>query len=212
MNKKFTSIKLTQLEEVIGILFVILALTAAFIPYFNIDLKISENIQSIHTPVIVQTLWLVSMLGNAPWIEILIGAIFFLFLKYKMHTEAFISIFSSFGGAFVDTFVKILVHRPRPEIGLINVFVQLSDKSFPSGHVLVFTSYFGFLLYLSLYVFKKSWIKTVVAVLSIFLILTIGISRIYLGAHWASDVLGGYLLGSLFLITTIQIYRKAKNA
>ena len=128
-----------------------------------------------------------------------------------MRTEAYFSIFASIGSTILGTLLKIVIHRPRPELGLISVLVQLKDKSFPSGHVLLFTSFFGFLLFLSLYVFKNKILGPVIGALSGFLVLTIGISRIYLGAHWASDVLGGYLLGMLFLIVTIQLYKKATN-
>jgi undecaprenyl-diphosphatase len=76
---------------------------------------------------------------------------------------------------------------------------------------LIFTVFFGYMLYLSIYKVKTRWLKTFIALPATFLILTIGISRIYLGAHWASDTVGGYLLGALFLIFAIKISGKPSN-
>ena len=211
MKKKPTSGKLTVLEQILGMLFILLAVTAAFFPYFNFDLQVSGLIQSIKSPVFSQIMWFVSILGNFPWVILILSLVFASLIWSKMRTEAYFSIFASIGSTILGTLLKIVIHRPRPELGLISVLVQLKDKSFPSGHVLLFTSFFGFLLFLSLYVFKNKILGPVIGALSGFLVLTIGISRIYLGAHWASDVLGGYLLGMLFLIVTIQLYKKATN-
>lgn len=211
MKTKPAKQKITDLEQLLGAVFVVLGIIAAFVPYFNFDLRISEYIQSINIAGFSQLMWLISIIGNSPTIIIIIGLVSLALIKASMHTEAYLAIVASLGSALVGTVAKIIIHRPRPEANIINVLVKLSDKSFPSNHVLIFTAFFGFLLYLSLYVFKNKLLKLSTASISSLLIITIGISRMYLGAHWASDVLGGYLLGTICLLVTIQIYRKATN-
>lgn len=210
MKQKPQRHRLTELEQFLGVVFIFLAITAAFFPYFNLDVQISELIQSVSTPGFAQVMWFVSFLGNQPWMEIILGTSFFLFLKQKMRLEAVVSLFSVATGVAAGSLVKIIIHRPRPEADMIKVLVSLTDKSFPSNHTLIFTIYFGFLLYLSLYVFENKYLKLVVSSISIFMGAFIGISRIFLGAHWASDVLGGYILGTVILLLTIQLYRSIK--
>jgi membrane-associated phospholipid phosphatase len=106
--------------------------------------------------------------------------------------------------------IKVLVDRPRPSANVVNVISQLKDYSFPSGHVLYFTTFFGFLLFLGYTLLKPSWGRTLLLVILGSLVALIGLSRIYEGQHWASDVLAAYLLGSVWLGLSILIYRWRK--
>ena len=202
---------LTLPEQILVYIFLALALMSAFYPYFNLDIQMTRQIQSLQIPGFSQMMWLVSSIGNTQWIIPIVASIFILLYKSKMVTEAYASVFAALGSAATGTIAKMIIHRPRPDADIVNVLVKLSDKSFPSNHALIFTVYFGFLLFLSAHVFKQKTVGLILGTISTFLILTIGISRIYLGAHWASDVLGGYLLGILFLIFTIHLYKKATN-
>jgi membrane-associated phospholipid phosphatase len=93
----------------------------------------------------------------------------------------------------------------------VHVFDTLGSYSFPSGHVMFYTGFFGFIWFLAFTLLKISWKRTLLLVIFGSLVLTIGVSRIYLGEHWASDVVGAYLLGSLVLIGVIQFYRWGKT-
>jgi membrane-associated phospholipid phosphatase len=86
----------------------------------------------------------------------------------------------------------------------------LKDYSFPSGHVLYFTAFFGFLIFLAYTLFKHSWWRTLLLVILGVMVALIGLSRIYEGQHWASDVLAAYLLGSVWLTLSILVYRWGK--
>jgi membrane-associated phospholipid phosphatase len=103
------------------------------------------------------------------------------------------------------------VHRPRPGADIVNVLQQLNDFSFPSGHVLTYTAFFGFLFFLGYTLLKPSFARTVLLAILGSLVALIGISRIYVGDHWASDVIGAYLLGSLWLALSVYIYRWGKT-
>ena len=113
-------------------------------------------------------------------------------------------------GVGIGTLVKLVVYRPRPSADLVHVFHQLPSSGFPSGHVLEFTAFGGFLAFLSYTLFKPSWWRTAWLVVLTFVISLMGLSRIYQGQHWFSDVMGAYLLGTLWLMLTIKIYRWGK--
>jgi membrane-associated phospholipid phosphatase len=110
----------------------------------------------------------------------------------------------------LNNFVKYVVHRPRPPSSLVEVYQVLTSYSFPSGHVMYYLALYGFMLFLVFVVLKRRWLRTLLITILSALIVLVGISRIYLGEHWASDVLAAYLLGGLGLTAVIAIYRWGK--
>lgn len=113
-----------------------------------------------------------------------------------------ISLWVTIAGSSLSNIIgKIAFHRHRPETALYaeNTF------SFPSGHSTMAVSFFGFIIYLLLKRARKWEYKMNIFFLGSALILIIGLSRIYLGVHFLSDVWGGYLLGFLWLVVGIVI-------
>jgi undecaprenyl-diphosphatase len=100
--------------------------------------------------------------------------------------------------------LKQIFRRPRPNIHRI---VKAVDFSFPSGHSMVSFCFYGFVLYLVLTNARGNIKKLILSVLIPILVLSIGLSRIYLGVHYTSDVLGGFL-GGLF---TLSVFSIAEN-
>ena len=102
--------------------------------------------------------------------------------------------------------VKLITQRPRPAPDLVHVFRLLSGYSFPSGHVLLFTAFLGFLFFLVYTLTPGSWVRTGGLLALGALIALVGLSRVYLGQHWPSDVLAGVLLGALWQQVAMRIY------
>ena len=106
------------------------------------------------------------------------------------------------GITIINNLIKVIIARPRPEI---NKLVTETGYSFPSGHSITSMVFYGYLVYLTYKYINNKKIKIPLIIL---LIPTIGLSRIYLGVHYASDVLCGFLLGTIYLILFISISKK----
>ena len=107
--------------------------------------------------------------------------------------------------AVLNQLLKRILQRPRPTEFRI---VEETGYSFPSGHSMVSMAFYGYLIYLIYRYIKNKYVKwTLITILSI-LICLIGISRIYLGVHYTSDVLGGFLLSISYLVVYISLIKK----
>ncbi len=99
--------------------------------------------------------------------------------------------------------LKRFIDRARPGIEHL---VSVETLSYPSGHAMSAMAFYGFLIYL-FYTFKmNSWLKYSTIILLLFIILSIGISRIYLGVHFPSDIAGGYIAGAIWVFFCILIF------
>jgi undecaprenyl-diphosphatase len=192
------------------LLFAVLAVLAHSIAYFTFDVVITRDVQTINIVGFAALMQFVSSLGFAPQADILAALIIAFIFITGLRWEAVMSAFAAVGISVIGTLVKILVQRPRPSSDLVHVFAQLHDFSFPSGHVLFFTAFYGFLLFLSYTLLKPSWGRAVLLAFFGGLVGLVGISRIYLGQHWASDVLAAYLLSSVWLYLSVHLYRWGK--
>ena len=109
------------------------------------------------------------------------------------------------GITIINNLIKVIIARSRPEI---NKLVTETGYSFPSGHSITSMVFYGYLVYLTYKYINNKKIKIPLIIILILLIPTIGLSRIYLGVHYASDVLCGFLLGIIYLILFISISKK----
>ena len=108
-------------------------------------------------------------------------------------------------GVIINNIIKLIFARARPDI---NPLMIENTYSFPSGHSMMSMILYGYLIYLLYNNFKnKKYRWLLVSVFSI-LILCIGFSRIYLGVHYVSDVIGGFVLGIAYLILYIDVSKK----
>jgi membrane-associated phospholipid phosphatase len=110
--------------------------------------------------------------------------------------------------------LKLFFNRPRPLIPLLE---EAAGLSFPSGHAFMSFAFFGLLIYMAYNKIKRKWLRFTVIGFLIFMILIIGLSRIYLRVHYASDVIAGFSLGFMWLVLSfwtvhiIEKYRKSKT-
>ena len=100
---------------------------------------------------------------------------------------------------------KFVFRRTRPDVLTL---VSASGYSYPSGHTMVSTAYFAFITYLLCKKVKRKIDKIGLIIFSSVMLLLIGFSRVYLGVHYLSDVIGGILLGIAFLMLYLTIINK----
>lgn len=141
----------------------------------------------------------ITVLGEAVFVLILAGIISALLWHWRKKWQVFALWIVVVGSGVCIQIAKLIFHRARPSGAL----VMESSASFPSGHATIAIAFYGFLAYLLLREIKKYRILTLV--ISIIIILAIGFSRLYLGVHYLSDVLAGYLMGAVWLAIGIKI-------
>ena len=132
---------------------------------------------------------------------VLAGVLIFMFCKKN---RWFITI-DLVGVTLVNQVIKHIIRRPRPNVLRL---VEESGYSFPSGHSMVSMAFYGIIIYLVYKNVTNKYLKWTLITLLSLLILSIGFSRIYVGVHYFTDVVGGFLLGLAYLIIYINIYNK----
>lgn len=105
----------------------------------------------------------------------------------------------------INTILKNIVERPRPDH--LRLITQ-GGYSFPSGHAMISICVYGTLIYIINKNVKNKLLKTLLTMLLLIIIISIGLSRIYVGVHYPSDILGGYLLSLTIVIININLYHK----
>lgn len=110
--------------------------------------------------------------------------------------------------SLVVTVLKDGVHRARPSPELVGVLVVLNSPSFPSGHVVQYTMLFGFTFFLLYVLAPHSTFRIIALALLAVPVALVGPSRLYLGQHWLSDVLGGYAVAALLLLPMCWAYTR----
>ena len=134
---------------------------------------------------------------------ITLTVILFILIKNK---KIGLSIFSNLIIITVlNQLLKRILQRPRPTEFRI---IEETGYSFPSGHSMVSMAFYGYLIYLIYKYVENKYVKWTSIVLLSILICTIGVSRIYLGVHYTSDVLGGFLVSISYLILFISTVNK----
>lgn len=189
-----------------AISFLALAFFAHSTPYFGADLAFTRAVQAFNAPWFDTLMRAVSQLGF-DWKAVTAISLINLFLVVVgLRWEAVMGVCASTGIWALDNMVKTLVARPRPSVDLVNVITHLDGPSFTSGHVASFTVFYGFMWFLTYTLLTPSWKRTLLLAVLAALIALVGLSRVYSGEHWPSDVLGSYLLGSLWLAVIIYVY------
>jgi len=111
----------------------------------------------------------------------------------------------------VNFVIKRVVRRQRPADPLVRVVRIIREPSFPSGHVMHYLATFGFLAAAAVANLRPSRPRRAVVAACAAMIALVGPSRVYLGAHWPSDVGAGYVCGGLYLGGMLELYARAKR-
>jgi membrane-associated phospholipid phosphatase len=212
MNKRRQRI-LALVLLIISIGFVALTILVVLYPSSFIDVEFSKEVQEHQNKFLDSAMYLISVPGYMPESPIMIVFTSLVLFLYRYKKAAVFVLFTMAAG-LVSTIVKALVNRPRPSDDVVRIVLKTTQQSFPSGHVLFYVVFFGFLVVL-MYQLEDipKFLRWFVIAGSLFMIFVIPLSRIYLGAHWFTDVTGGFLLGvlCLYLLSWLYLRKPAKR-
>ncbi|MFT9486873.1 MAG: phosphatase PAP2 family protein [Tepidibacillus sp.] len=183
-------------------------LIAAFVSFNKIqwfDLPIIIWVQSLENSYLTEVMKFFTWIGSTKIviaIIIITSIILYVLLKHRIELVFFVIVI--IGSTVLNNLLKVIFHRERPTIHRI---IEETGYSFPSGHSMAaFTLYamISFLLWKHL---RSRFGRGLMILFATVMILLIGISRIYLGVHFPSDVLGGYLASGVWFTLSVMIYQ-----
>lgn len=172
------------------------------------DLPIYQFITNIlgFSAFTVSIMKLITTFGSTLVIVTGILSVFVLF-KDKKYFKVFL--LANLIGVLFNNLLKIIIKRPRPTETM--VLTSETSYSFPSGHSMMSLIFYGLIIYFISINVKKKWLKNLLIFVLSLLIILIGFSRIYLGVHYVSDVIGAWLIGLIYLFGFLKIYNKKKK-
>ncbi len=191
---------ITILSISVLILFIIVAQGKTEMFDFNVLLSIS----SIRSPILTRLMIFISEFCNMIFIFVVV---LFLLLLVKEKTHKFLVVINTLGAYLLTGFIKLIFARPRP---IIFMLVNKKSYSYPSGHALISTAFYGILAYLCYKNIENKYWKYISPFLLIILSIAISFSRLYLGVHYLTDVMTGILIGVIIILIEIKVIKKGK--
>lgn len=166
------------------------------------DLRLARAIQdSPFPPRLADAL---NVLGTGWPAILLVIAIAAVFAFFRLRGLAPVFIAATVFG-LVSAPLKVLAGRPRPDASLLDVADQVAGLSFPSGHALHAMVSFGLLAFLLESIALPRTVRRILQSVCLLAVLLTGLARVYVGVHWPSDVLGGYLWGGLIVAALLHL-------
>lgn len=182
---------------------------------FAVDTLLTNIIYALRSPFATQVMSFITFLGS-PLFLLVLSSLVVLFLLTKRRKDALIYSGILYSGIVLNLILKLIIHRPRPDYLPI---VNESSFSFPSGHAMNSFVFFAALCYFIFRETKNLKLTIIVSLVSIFIVIAIGISRIYLGVHFPSDIIAGWIAGFIWFISAIlfekviifeRLYKRSK--
>lgn len=170
------------------------------------DLAVIDFIQGLESPGLTSFAKTVTTIGSSKVvIPLVLGTAAVLFVVLKHRKELLLLIGGMLGSTLLNELLKRLYERARPDIHRI---IEETGYSFPSGHSMASFTFYGLLAYLLWrHMPSKRW-RGVLIAFSVLMIVCIGTSRVYLGVHYPSDVLGGYWVSACWLAVCVKLFRR----
>jgi undecaprenyl-diphosphatase len=209
-TKKDFNRKIKIALVILGIFGLAFSIYSWRVTYAPFDIPITLWFQKFDNPVIRSIMEWVSYIFGSWRATIVVTICALLLWRIQGRKEA---IFFAAAGivSLVHVAIKLVIERARPLASLVQIFSVETTEGYPSGHAFASILIFGFLLYLILTLVPQLSLRIISLIFFPLLILLIGASRIFLGVHWTSDVIGGYVIGGFLLTGLIWLYEMAKQ-
>ncbi|MBE7704490.1 MAG: phosphatase PAP2 family protein [Cyanobacteria bacterium SIG29] len=193
------------------IIFVLLSLLILYCPAINkIEVEAIRFIQKIFKWVNINVILFITHFGHGiNWIISVLASILILLICKKFKATLFF-IFTILSSQYIYSAIKLIIERPRPPFWIR--LIDMHGYSFPSGHSTLSMITYGFLIYLVYKHVNNSFARSILIFLLSLLIILVGFSRIVLGVHYPTDVIGGFTLGiSIICLLTILYDIEIRN-
>ena len=181
-------------------------------PLTLLDLKLSAWLHAHARPTLTMVMLIITNIHSTAAVSALTTA-FAIYLLWRGYRYWLIStLLTVFGGMLLNVVLKNVFHRARPHFD--DPILTLSSYGFPSGHTMAATCFYGVLAAFAVWKIRTWSGRLVALALAVFLIVLVGFSRIYLGAHYLSDVLGAMAEGLAWLalcLTAVNTVSRARN-
>jgi undecaprenyl-diphosphatase len=189
---------------ILGTIFAIIATAVISNMVTSFDVAISEFVYSFRSELLTQIMRIVSFLGSTPFVTGAVIVIFLILWIKRLKAEAVFLAATLLCSVTLNNILKYSIQRLRPDVAPLE---NASFYSFPSGHAMNSLVFYGLLAYLAHHWIKNKRLLFVIDSAAIILVLLIGVSRVYLGAHYSSDVVSGIAAG-LFVFYVAIILKK----
>lgn len=189
------------------VLFIINSILVINNKYVKIDDSVHNFVMKFSSEMTTKFMKIFTFLGSTPFITLLCVLVFVILFYKKQKEYAYKCAGILVISTLMNNIVKVIVRRPRPEY----ITVVENTFSYPSGHTMASVTLYGFLIYFLLKSKISKSYKVVFSIILGIIPVLVGMSRIYLGAHYFSDVFGGALLSIILLSSIDIIYDKTLN-
>lgn len=169
------------------------------------DSLIAQYFLSMRSDFLTMIMKSVTFLGDAKFVIATLAVILFFLTLVKKYVYSTALVLATVGVFITSLLFKDIFSRPRPQG---HQLVIENGFSFPSGHAIIAIALYGMLAYFLIKYFKNKYAKIAAGIIGFTVIAAIGVSRVYLGVHWPSDVIGSYIFGGFWLAILIYLLEK----
>jgi len=170
----------------------------------NFDQIIISKVQGAESDNLTAIMKFFSLIGSGLVVSILAIIMLAVLAKLQYRRELLFYVGILLGSTILNTVLKLIFQRVRPTIHRI---VEVNGYSFPSGHSMAAFTFYGIIIFLLWKHIPNFYWRIIMIAVGSVMILAIGISRIYLGVHYPSDIVGGYLASGTWLAISIGLYQ-----
>ncbi|PIC84133.1 phosphatase PAP2 family protein [Sporosarcina sp. P1] len=171
----------------------------------SFDEPIIDFVQSAEAPGLTSIMKFFTTIGSTTSVTLLGILTLGVLLWKKYRAQAVLFTIVLIGTGILNQVLKLIFKRARPDF---NRLIDIGGYSFPSGHTMMAFSLYTVLAYIIWRNLKTTGSRISIVIVAIFMIVMIAVSRIYLGVHFPSDIVGGILASSVWLFTSIAIYQR----
>lgn len=165
------------------------------------DISVLNSIGQMRTPWLDFFMAGMTDLGATKFIIVISLLLCFIFFWQKRYDYFLVIGLSVFGAEGIGIVLKYLIERSRPDA--LSPLIHFDGFSFPSGHALNAMVFFAVIMYISSLEIKSGFWRSAIFVFLSVIILIVGFSRVYLGAHWPSDVIGSFSIGLIWFTIVV---------